>query len=366
MSDYNFKILGCVPPPEEAGGDDGYSDTSGASSFNRGSVIFRLCPPNKACVNNTLDGCSNPLGDYVMDMYDFLEYWTYVIETPTRRRCLDIRDNQCGPSCSDEEENSDDDSFDANFCMFACYNDADAASCYFDFIYEVSWFSNATMCAQPTALEESGYYVGPYCSSGHNFYLGMYTDDECTTFVNDVDKGQGAYRRITGENLYLSEQTKESLGFALPCLTCSTLEINDDDDDMQLCETLYQEAGKCEVELSNSSSGDTSDSGADDVKDVIYTDACPYLETIVPQLATARSCRFYCGWWDDTVSVFLVLGSIIVICGKCVEAMNLLRPGSQRNQKGINIPGGDRPLQLAAVEPVHAGPITHVRNGFFA
>jgi hypothetical protein len=347
-------MLGCVPPGDD-GADNGDGYTSSTSSFDRGSVIFRLCPPNEACVNNTLDGCANPLGDYVMDTYDFLEVWTYVIETPTRRRCQDIRENQCGPSCSEQEANSADDdagTFDADFCMFDCYYNSDAYSCYFDFIYDTGWFANATLCAQPTTLEESGYYIGPYCSGGHNFYMGMYTDDECTTFVDDFDKGQGAYRSITGATLNFSEETKESLTLGLPCLTCSSLEVNDDDDGVQLCETIYPEAGKCEADLSINASDATSGSWAGYAKDVIYTDACPYLESIVPQLVTSRSSG---GWVDGLGFVLLVL---FVICEKLFEMKNIWSPGG--DQKEINIPGGDRPLQPVVPQSAHAGPITHV------
>ena len=101
------------------------------------------------------------------------------------------------------------------------------------------------------------YYMGPYCAEqGGSIYLGLFTDDSCTTFADDYG-GKEAYYSMTGRELPYGETNM----ITMDCYSCKEAgaqynynnnngnDNNDGDDVSELCEMVYSQAGKCESSL---------------------------------------------------------------------------------------------------------------------
>ena len=97
--------------------------------------------------------------------------------------------------------------------------------------------------------EEVQYFVGPYCAyEGGEIFLGLFTDDTCTTTASD-----GLFKTLMGFDL---PYEKTSLVSAT-CVSCLEPQENnnggDDADDADQvsegCENIYLSSGKCESTL---------------------------------------------------------------------------------------------------------------------
>lgn len=97
------------------------------------------------------------------------------------------------------------------------------------------------------------YYVGPYCANqGGSIFLGLFTDDSCTTFA-DASGGRETYFQYKYTNLPYSSTNIVDMD----CLSCKEpTENNADGNDaedtdtvMEACESIYTTAGKCEAAL---------------------------------------------------------------------------------------------------------------------
>ena len=199
-------------------------------------------------------------------------------------------------SCDCNEENGDkDDNFNADYCEYDCFNDNGMAQCIDRNPYqedeeaEVEFNVEEYMeCRELNiennrrrsrrrradevdgeAEEEAGaeeeeqqqeeqqqeeeeevqYFVGPYCAyEGGEIFLGLFTDDTCTTTASD-----GLFKTLMGFDL---PYEKTSLVSAT-CVSCLEPQENnnggDDADDADQvsegCENIYLSSGKCESTL---------------------------------------------------------------------------------------------------------------------
>lgn len=100
---------------------------------------------------------------------------------------------------------------------------------------------------------DGNFYIGPYCAKqGGAIYMGLFTDDSCTSFA-DSNGGKETYYSITGSNLPYGQTNIVDM----ECMSCKEPKDNnndgndaeDSDDVTEACETIYTIAGKCEANL---------------------------------------------------------------------------------------------------------------------
>jgi hypothetical protein len=114
------------------------------------------------------------------------------------------------------------------------------------------------------------YFMGPYCvAQGCAIFLGLFTDDTCTSSVNAVGGTETYYLATTGTALPYGVESV----IAMDCISCvepqeynaNGNDAEDDDATSDMCEAIYTIAGKCESQLS---------------LEAPYNNACTYTEGI--------------------------------------------------------------------------------------
>lgn len=175
-----------------------------------------------------------------------------------------------------------DDQFDRDECESDCYEDQGMDYCIEDEDEEQFEVENYLECARFEAPEDDDangrrleeeveYYLGPYCADqGGKIYLGMFSDDTCTTFADEYS-GKELYESLVGSSLPYSRQSF----IGLECFSCmepkdvnegqNDADVQDEDEVKEVCEQLYEQSGKCEQYLS---------------VDYPNTNACNYVEGI--------------------------------------------------------------------------------------
>jgi hypothetical protein len=287
VSNYDIKYQGCHHIKQWNAEADGEDDVR---ILTKRLVRFRLCPSG-SCSDTSGGGCNNGYGDYIIDMDTFVEAFVEAKRQDSEAACEYQLNYVC--DCEDDDGKSDD--FDRDFCEYDCYVDAGMTECaeqnpyvddaaqeeeqemdqFFE-CQQLEWNEdnqyNYNQNQQGDDGEEIKYYSGPYCAEqGGSIKVGVFTDDACTEFAEDI-----TFYEITGYTIpYLTESIVDS-----GCLSC--LEPKDEDDEEEYnenngndeedadevreqCEALYMGAGKCENNL------DTSDPN---------NNACTYMQGI--------------------------------------------------------------------------------------
>jgi hypothetical protein len=270
VSGYSIKFQGCHHISqwnEEANGED--------EPFiqTKRLVRFRLCPTD-SCTYSNASGCKSGYGDYVIDMNTFLEaYWEDRLDN-----CENYANNQCGCENANNQE----------YCEYDCFADAGMDYCVDENPYQQDNGDNgneaddfeleqAMECGQWDVPEQNNgnnnnrrqldeeelqYFIGPYCSDqGGKIYLGVFTDEFCTNFADD-QVGSGSthlefYYQMTGTALPYASQSL----IDMDCVSCKEpVDQNennngndnwDQDETKEMCEQIYQAAGKCESKIDN-------------------------------------------------------------------------------------------------------------------
>jgi hypothetical protein len=258
VSGYSLKFMGCHHISQWNEEADGEEDVR---IVTKRLVRFRLCPSD-FCDSNS--GCSSGYGDYIIDMSTYIAAWFEAKQTYQEFKCDYLKNNVC--YCEDDES-----------CLWDCYkghnmgticmnnpnnDDANQAAFNLDDYMECSQVqaknnnrqlgdSNNRQLADDAW--DGSYYVGPYCASqGGAIYLGMFTDDTCTTFADSVG-GREMYYSVMGTNLPYGQTNV----IDMDCMSCKEPTDNnndgndaaDGDDVSEVCETVYTMAGKCESNL---------------------------------------------------------------------------------------------------------------------
>lgn len=256
--DYSIKFQGCHHITQWNAEADGDEDVRIAS---KRLVRFRLCPTN-SCSGESSGGCSSGYGEYIIDMDTYLQAYLMDLEELHEWQCEYAEANTC--KCNNDDGNQQDDQFDEDECLNNCY-----AKLGYDFCVEEEVDDNAVefeldnyiACGQfkndgrRLDNNEVEYYIGPYCSDqGGKIYLGMFTDDTCTEFADNY-AGVATYKNFVGESLPYSSSSI----VGMECVTCEPLgEVEQDDQNQnqndeveikEVCEQLWQTAGKCENNL---------------------------------------------------------------------------------------------------------------------
>eukprot|EP00934_Nitzschia_sp_Nitz4_P003550 Nitzschia sp. Nitz4//scaffold397_size11424//4392//5576//NITZ4_009040-RA/size11424-processed-gene-0.1-mRNA-1//1//CDS//3329550281//3540//frame0 len=262
VADFSIKFQGCHHISQW--NDDADGDEDVRISTKR-LVRFRLCPSD-SCSSSSGAGCRSAYGDYVIDMNTFLEAYYEAIEDNNKYQCEYYGQQVC--DCEDSDDKGDD--FDRDICEWNCFSkynmieQCDVKNPYNDDEEEEEKFElrDYVECKEleiendERRLEEEEevqYFVGPYCAEqGGQIYLGLFTDDTCTAFAGS-NGGAAAYAQLTGSSLPYSKQSVISMD----CISCKEPEdYNQDGNDAQdgdqvveMCEQIYQTAGKCEKSL---------------------------------------------------------------------------------------------------------------------
>lgn len=264
VAGYSLKFEGCHHISQWNDEADGEEDVRIAT---KRLVRFRLCPSD-FCDSNK--GCSSGYGDYIIDMETYIASWFEAKQAYQEFKCEYLTNNVC--YCDNDDDN---DNYSEDMCLWDCYAGHNMAGvCMEENPYnddnaneEAFALEDYMTCAQADvqnnnngrALEnnnyewDGSYYVGPYCASqGGAIYLGMFTDDTCTTFADSAG-GREMYYSLMGTNLPYGQTNI----IDMDCMSCKEPEENnndgndaeDADEISEVCETVYQMAGKCEANL---------------------------------------------------------------------------------------------------------------------
>jgi len=225
-------------------------------------IRFRLCPTS-SCTASNAAGCNKGYGDYVIDMDTYLSYYVKSLEDYNDYLCAAVT---CDCSNADDQDT----------CYYECYNKKGL-----DVIcgiknpngnnknnFKIEEYMNCGQykfnrrreLAESDALEildrelaDNKYYLGPYCAEqGGAVFLGLFTDDSCTTFADDAGGATTFYENSLTDLPY----AKTSI-INMECYDCLEAsdyvegnDANDADTVKETCENIYPIAGKCETLLS--------------------------------------------------------------------------------------------------------------------
>jgi hypothetical protein len=210
-------------------------------------VIFRLCP------SGSCSSCNYGYGEYMIDLEQYLETTTQYQQELQEEMC------QACEECGNEEEGERRRLVDVD--CDTCYDECQKIenmeeNGYIDAID----FLECQMIYDPEDDGGDALYAGPICASnGQKVNIGVFTDENCYNYDNSKDvedylvDGDGYSMRLSHallKNTYDAEQ----------CLSCLVVEeedenANDDEDEeeeekepevTEVCQQLYEEAGKCE------------------------------------------------------------------------------------------------------------------------
>lgn len=266
VADFSIKFQGCHHISQWNDQADGDEDVRIAT---KRLVRFRLCPSD-SCSPNNAGGCSEGYGDYVLDMNVYLEAYIESTQQYNEAKCEYLA-NMSGCNNNNNrrlDENQQD------YCLYDYYAANDMAEeCADGNPYQNNYDGNNqqeefdigeyTYCAQANFQNNNGrkldqqqnqYYMGPYCSEqGGSIYMGLFTDDACTTFADDYG-GKEMYYSLTAKELPYGEKNM----ITMDCYSCMEPEAqynydgndNEDEDNVnEMCEMIYANAGKCESSL---------------------------------------------------------------------------------------------------------------------
>lgn len=271
VAGYSIKFQGCHHVSQW---NDEANDEEDVRISTKRLVRFRLCPSD-TCTAESGKGCSSGYGDYIVDMDTFLNSYFQAKQTYQEFQCDYLQNYVCG--CDDNDNgnnNNNNGNYNEEMCLYDCYtahnmedicadnnpyyDDQQAQENMFDVAEYMQCnkvnFENNNNGNNRKLDEWNGeYYVGPYCASqGGSIYLGVFTDDSCTSFADD-NGGVALYYQYTGEDLpYASANIVD-----MDCLSCMEPQDNnndgndaeDDDQVSEVCENVYEYAGKCEGNL---------------------------------------------------------------------------------------------------------------------
>lgn len=265
VANFSIKFQGCHHVSqwnEEADGDEDVRIQT------KRLIRFRLCP-TETCSPESSAGCSADYGDYIIDMNTFLGTYYEAVENYNTYKCEYTAQNLC--DCQDGDDKGDD--FNPELCEYDCYVEHNMA----DICADRNPYEDDQQQQQQEEFElaryvecqraeiknnnngrslnnqNNQYYIGPYCAEqGGAIFLGLFTDDKCSNYA-DEEGGSSVYSSLTGSSLpYAAESI-----LSLDCISCKEpQDLNQDGNDaedadqvIEMCEQIYDVAGKCEEGL---------------------------------------------------------------------------------------------------------------------
>lgn len=275
VADYSIKFMGCHHVTQWASAEEieqngNQNEDEAMTTLNaangrirsKGLVRFRLCPSD-SCFDHFNQGCSSNYGEYVVDMYQFLEVYVAWQMESAAANCATYR-NTCYTQCY-ESSNA--------YCYSKCYAKygVDASLCQnnqqangnegFDL---ETYIGCAEYAIENADGEEIASYLGPYCASqGGEVRLGFFMDETCSI----ASSQQAAYyTKMTGIEVPYTTTSLVSTN----CISCQATANEENAQQNQdyynynangdknyyvatavsdMCGTLYMQSGKCESNM---------------------------------------------------------------------------------------------------------------------
>ena len=217
-------------------------------------VIFRLCPSD-SCRTSCSSDYGVPFGEYVLPVEDYL-----ASATEQSRRAFENTCQQCEEACNE-----------GGYCDESCLDDCETYENLGDNGY---WDATDYMeCQQIDVVngdddnaggegnneaEDQQLYIGPKCSAnGRRIYIGLFTDEDCSVKYELPE--HKTMKDFIGFKLWygtLSATYDHSSSMSSGCISCAEdnedgdgndNDKNDADEVNEMCEELYNAAGKCET-----------------------------------------------------------------------------------------------------------------------
>lgn len=288
---YSIKFQGCHHISQWNAEANGEEDVRIAT---KRLIRFRLCPSND-CTTVNAGGCNSGYGEYIIDMNTYLDSYFEAVEIYNQAKCSYIEGAVC-TACNQNRRLEGDNQnrrLDEEKCMWDCYVEngveticADKNPYAADGEEEEEAFElqEVMECAQwkpqnenyQAAQDANGdeiqYFMGPYCAEGGGaIYLGIFTDESCSAFADEYG-GKELYKTVEGKDLPYGETNIVDM----ECISCKEPQeynangddADDEDQVSEMCEQIYQQAGKCETNL------------ASGTVTTPNTNACTYMEGI--------------------------------------------------------------------------------------
>ena len=261
FSGYSIKFEKCQFVKQydgKEGGGGGNEDVDTIISTKR-FVIFRLCP------DSSCGSCNYNYGEYIVDIDTYLEAALGYKQEVQEENCNTC--NECYEKAAEAAE-ADDDAAEEDEDAWKCQN-VDTSTCYaecqnIENMEENGYMdaSELTECQQLDYEDNYGnvYYAGAMCaSSGSRIKIRIFTDEQCSNYDSSKDV-EDYMKNGDGYNLKLSyhllKQTFAEGECVASCLVEEEQNPNEDNGDdeeakeaeiNEMCEELYEAAGKCET-----------------------------------------------------------------------------------------------------------------------
>jgi len=231
IAGYSVKFQGCHHVQQWNDEADGEDDIK---ILTQRLVRFRMCPAD-SCSSTTTKGCDSNYGDYLVDMETYVEAYMYQMQNQYNNGNQYNNDN--GRSLENYSNQNLEDYMQCSE-MEMDDNQRKLARELNNYNYNGGYYNNNNN-NNNNQDNDSKYYVGPYCAEqGGEIRLGVFSDDTCTAVATN---GAAIFQSVhNGMALPYSEESIVNLG----CLSCGGYgQVN------ELCETLYDVAGKCETKM---------------------------------------------------------------------------------------------------------------------
>mmetsp|Transcript_6163 Transcript_6163/g.13523 ORF Transcript_6163/g.13523 Transcript_6163/m.13523 type:complete len:423 (+) Transcript_6163:159-1427(+) len=263
LSGYSIKFEKCqfvksYNGEEGGGGGEGVDTILTTQRF----VIFRLCP------DSSCSSCNYNYGEYIVDMETYLEAALGYKEEAQEQYCDTC--NECYEKAAEAAENDDaNEEEEEDEDAWKCQN-MDTSSCYAECQNIENMEENGYMdasefieCQELDVGDDDGVqlFAGAMCaSSGTRIKIGIFSDEDCSIYDESKDiedymkNGDGYNMKLS---YHLLKQTYSEGECVANCLVEDEEQNNqndegDDEEEKEaeineMCEELYEAAGKCET-----------------------------------------------------------------------------------------------------------------------
>jgi len=262
LSGYSLKFEKCqfVKGYSQEAVDENADDILATSRF----VIFRLCPTGNC------KSCNSNYGEYIVSMDDYLEQAVEYRMNEQEEYCEECQETcnyqgdddgqaQGDDGAAEEEEEDEAQGDDAAERKLANNNGIDCDSCSKscakidnmedNFYLDATNFINCQQIQDENDDGAAALYAGPICASnGYKIKIGVFTDEDCL-YLDSSKNVEDYLNDGDGNEMKLSHALLKTTYDSSDCISCLD-DAGDDDagnvETKEVCEDLYQEAGKCE------------------------------------------------------------------------------------------------------------------------